>query len=134
MFFYAWVPLFFLALALIWCVPAALAPVGATFPAAGGGIGGINATVAAVALAPHPLLFLNVVDAAGAQRTPTSTPGVFSTSSVLIITATYLIGEQTTLPVVSLVADPLHLWDPEIGIYVDEGVENRDVGGEAVES
>jgi Na+/melibiose symporter-like transporter len=92
-FFYAWAPLFFLALALIWCVPAALAPVGATFPAAGGGIGGINATVAAVALAPHPLLFLNVVDAAGAQRTPTSTPGVFSTSSVLIITATYLIGE-----------------------------------------
>ncbi len=42
-----------------------------------------------------------------------------------ITTRTYLIGEQTQLPIVSLVTDPAHLWDPEIGIYVDEEIEKR---------
>ena len=40
-------------------------------------------------------------------------------------TRTYIIGEQTHLPVVSLAVDPDHLWDREIGIYVDEDVETR---------
>jgi len=40
-------------------------------------------------------------------------------------TQTYLIGEQTKLPIVSLAIDPLYLWDPEIGIYVDESINSR---------
>ncbi len=37
-----------------------------------------------------------------------------------LLTATYFIGERNfDLPVVSLVADPLHLWDNMYGIYVD---------------
>ncbi|MFN2180130.1 MAG: CotH kinase family protein, partial [Candidatus Promineifilaceae bacterium] len=42
-----------------------------------------------------------------------------------ITTHTYLIREQTQLPIVSLVTDPAFLWDPETGIYVDEEVEKR---------
>ncbi|MFN2162778.1 MAG: CotH kinase family protein, partial [Candidatus Promineifilaceae bacterium] len=42
-----------------------------------------------------------------------------------ITTHTYLIREQTQLPIVSLVTDPAYLWDPETGIYVDEEVEKR---------
>ncbi len=42
-----------------------------------------------------------------------------------IRTQTYLIGEPTGLPIVSLVTDPAYLWDPEIGIYVDEDIEVR---------
>jgi hypothetical protein len=40
-------------------------------------------------------------------------------------TNTYLIGEQSQLPIVSLVTDPKNLWDPETGIYVDEDIEAR---------
>ena len=36
-----------------------------------------------------------------------------------VTTATYLIGEATGLPVVSLVTDPAHLWDEELGIHVN---------------
>lgn len=42
-----------------------------------------------------------------------------------IRTDTYLIGEQTQLPIISLVTDPAHLWDPDIGIYVDERIDTR---------
>jgi hypothetical protein len=42
-----------------------------------------------------------------------------------IHTQTYLINEETQLPIVSLVIDPLYLWDPEIGIYVDEHIDSR---------
>ena len=34
-----------------------------------------------------------------------------------VTTATYLVGESTGLPVVSLVTEPAHLWDEETGIY-----------------
>jgi hypothetical protein len=34
-----------------------------------------------------------------------------------MVTHTYLIGETSTLPVVSLSTDPEHLWDPDLGIY-----------------
>ncbi|MBN2173325.1 MAG: CotH kinase family protein [Bacteroidales bacterium] len=37
----------------------------------------------------------------------------------------YFIGEQTGLPVFSLTMNPEFLWDPEIGIYVDEDIQNR---------
>jgi hypothetical protein len=40
-------------------------------------------------------------------------------------TNSYLIGEQTQLPIVSLVTDPVNLWDPETGIYVDEDIDAR---------
>ena len=40
-------------------------------------------------------------------------------------TQTYIIGEETQLPIVSLVTDAAHLWDPETGIYVDENIETR---------
>ena len=40
-------------------------------------------------------------------------------------TQTYLIGEETRLPIVSLAIDPLYLWDPEIGIYIDENIDDR---------
>ena len=36
-----------------------------------------------------------------------------------IVTASYLIGEQHDLPIVSLVTDPDHLWNSSTGIYVD---------------
>ena len=42
-----------------------------------------------------------------------------------IRTHTYLIGEKTQLPIVSLVTDPVHLWDSEFGIYVDENIDAR---------
>ena len=42
-----------------------------------------------------------------------------------IRTSTYLVGEQTQLPIVSLVTDPVYLWDPEVGIYVDESIDAR---------
>ncbi len=34
-----------------------------------------------------------------------------------VTTATYLVGESTSLPVLSLVTDPAHLWDKKTGIY-----------------
>jgi len=37
----------------------------------------------------------------------------------------YFIGEETILPVFSLVINPDFLWDPEIGIYVNEDIQNR---------
>ena len=36
-----------------------------------------------------------------------------------VTTATYLVGEGTGLPVVSLVTEPAHLWDTTTGIYVN---------------
>ena len=36
-----------------------------------------------------------------------------------VTTATYLVGESTSLPVLSLVTDPAHLWDEATGIYVN---------------
>ncbi len=36
-----------------------------------------------------------------------------------VTTATYLVGESTRLPVVSLVTEPAHLWDEETGIYAN---------------
>ena len=35
-----------------------------------------------------------------------------------VVTQSFFIGEQTTLPVLSLVTDPANLWSPEKGIYV----------------
>jgi hypothetical protein len=34
-----------------------------------------------------------------------------------IVTQSYFIDESSTLPIVSLVTDPLNLWDEETGIY-----------------
>ena len=36
-----------------------------------------------------------------------------------VTTATYLVGEGTGLPVLSLVTEPAHLWDATTGIYVN---------------
>lgn len=58
---------------------------------------------------------------------------VFDTGCLpsLIMTQTYFINEKFTLPVVSIAADPAHLWDDETGIYTEganydsfEGVAN----------
>ena len=38
-----------------------------------------------------------------------------------VTTATYLLGESTGLPVLSLVTDPAHLWDEATGIYTNAG-------------
>ena len=38
-----------------------------------------------------------------------------------VTTATYLVGEPSGLPVLSLVTDPAHLWDEATGIYVNPG-------------
>ena len=38
-----------------------------------------------------------------------------------LTTATYLVGERTGLPVLSLVTDPAHLWDEATGIYANPG-------------
>ena len=43
-----------------------------------------------------------------------------------ITTATYLVGENTGLPAVSLVTDPAHLWDAATGIYTNPGGRGRD--------
>ena len=43
-----------------------------------------------------------------------------------VTTATYLVGESTGLPVLSLVTDPAHLWDEEQGIHVNAEVRGRD--------
>ena len=43
-----------------------------------------------------------------------------------VTTATYLVGESTGLPVVSLVTDPVHLWDEETGIYTNVEERGRD--------
>ena len=42
---------------------------------------------------------------------PGCSPGV-------VVTHSYLIDEQSTLPVVSLTTDPINLWDEDFGIYV----------------
>ena len=42
-----------------------------------------------------------------------------------VTTATYLMGESTGLPVLSLVTDPAHLWDDETGIYTNAGAGGR---------
>ncbi len=41
-------------------------------------------------------------------------------------TATYLVGEGTGLPVLSLVTDPAHLWDEATGIYTNAEERGRD--------
>ena len=43
-----------------------------------------------------------------------------------VTTATYLVGENTGLPAVSLVTDPAHLWDAATGIYTNPGGRGRD--------
>ena len=40
-------------------------------------------------------------------------------------TATYLVGESVSLPVLSLVTDPVHLWDEATGIYVNAAERGR---------
>ena len=42
-----------------------------------------------------------------------------------VTTATYLIGENTGLPVLSLVTEPAHLWDEETGIYTNAEERGR---------
>ncbi len=42
-----------------------------------------------------------------------------------IVSGTWFIDEPTVLPVVSVIIEPDFLWDPEIGIYVDEDIELR---------
>ena len=42
-----------------------------------------------------------------------------------VTTATYLVGENTGLPVVSLVTEPAHLWDATTGIYVNSRARGR---------
>ena len=39
-----------------------------------------------------------------------------------ITTATYVIDDLTTLPVTSLVTDPVNLWDPDSGIFVEQNL------------
>ena len=43
-----------------------------------------------------------------------------------VTTATYLVGESTSLPVLSLVTDPAHLWDEATGIHVNAEERGRD--------
>ena len=43
-----------------------------------------------------------------------------------VTTATYLLGESTSLPVLSLVTDPAHLWDEATGIHVNAEERGRD--------
>ncbi len=42
-----------------------------------------------------------------------------------VTTATYLVGEPSELPVLSLVTDPAHLWDEATGIYVNPEERGR---------
>ena len=42
-----------------------------------------------------------------------------------VTTATYLVGESTGLPVLSLVTDPAHLWDEATGIYTNTQERGR---------
>lgn len=42
-----------------------------------------------------------------------------------IISRSFFIMEQPSLPVVSMIINPDFLWNPEIGIYVDENIEQR---------
>ncbi len=42
-----------------------------------------------------------------------------------VTTATYLLGERTGLPVLSLVTDPAHLWDAATGIYANPEERGR---------
>ena len=42
-----------------------------------------------------------------------------------VTTATYLVGESTGLPVVSLVTEPAHLWDEAAGIYINASERGR---------
>lgn len=43
-----------------------------------------------------------------------------------VTTATYLVGEGTGLPGLSLVTEPPHLWDEETGIYANPGQRGRE--------
>ena len=42
-----------------------------------------------------------------------------------VTTAMYLVGESTSLPVLSLVTDPVHLWDEVTGIYTNAQERGR---------
>ena len=44
----------------------------------------------------------------------------------VVTTATYLVGESTGLPGLSLVTEPAHLWDEETGIYTNAGGRGRE--------
>ena len=46
-----------------------------------------------------------------------------------VTTETYLVGESTGLPVLSLVTDPAHLWDAATGIYANPGKRGRTGNG-----
>ena len=43
-----------------------------------------------------------------------------------VTTATYLVGETSGLPVLSLTTDPAHLWDQQTGIYVNAQQRGRE--------
>ena len=43
-----------------------------------------------------------------------------------VTTATYLVGESTGLPAVSLVMEPAHLWDAATGLYTNPGERGRE--------
>lgn len=78
----------------------------------------------------------------GSQPSPTSqlyTSPIFIDSTIIvrarsfvsgllpgkIISQSYFVNEQTSLPVFSLIINPEFLWDPETGIYIDEDIEQR---------
>ncbi|MFN2135606.1 MAG: CotH kinase family protein [Candidatus Promineifilaceae bacterium] len=42
-----------------------------------------------------------------------------------VSTQTYVVGEHSRLPIISLAIEPEYLWDDEIGIYVDEEIDKR---------
>ncbi len=55
------------------------------------------------------------VDSTTVLRARAWTPGKLPSAT---ITGTYLVGEASSLPIVSLSTDPSNLWDPDIGIHV----------------
>jgi len=57
-----------------------------------------------------------LIDSTTAIRAQTIKRGYLSGS---VITHTYFIDENISLPVVSVVTDPANLWDDEVGIYVE---------------
>jgi hypothetical protein len=47
-----------------------------------------------------------------------------------VVSASYFVGIQTTLPVISLIIEPDDLWHPEHGIYTDANQEKRGIAWE----
>ena len=62
------------------------------------------------------------IDSTLVIRARTYIPGILPGE---IISHTYLIMEETLLPTISMIINPDFLWDPDIGIYVDEDIEER---------